>query len=72
MSPLRLFIAFIISLLLISCAVNYQQETPVSKQDNKPATSSIETESREAVQDAAEPALKRSPTDDDDDMLRLD
>ena len=76
MSPVRLFIAFIISLLLISCAVDYQQErAPEQKtqqQQSKPAASSIEQESREAVQDTAEPALKRAPADDDDDMLRLD
>ncbi len=74
MTLIRLFIAFIISLLLISCAVDYQQErTPEQKsqQQNKPAASSIEQESREAVQDAAESALKRAPADDDD-MLRLD
>ncbi|MBN3563593.1 hypothetical protein [Aliamphritea spongicola] len=76
MSPVRLFIAFIISLLLISCAVDYQQEPAperqTQQQQGKPAASSIEQESREAVQDAAEPALKRAPADDDDDMLRLD
>lgn len=76
MSPIRLLIAFIISLLLISCAVNYQQETPVSKQEsrqeNKPAASSIESETREEAQDAIEPLLKRAPADEDDDMLRLD